>query len=73
MSEPTWTITVPFEINRPVAKPKVTKAHETRRLERLQEAQEMLEVMEGQGPLGYREVGALFGVSGQRAYMLIRS
>lgn len=62
---------MPFKIERPVAKPKSTKSLEARRLERLQRAQEMFVVMEGQG-LGYRQVGALFGVSGPMAFKLVK-
>lgn len=71
LSEPARTIVVTFKIERPVAKPEATKSSETWRLERLQRAQEMLEIMEVQG-LEYRQVRAIFGVSRQVAFKLIK-
>jgi hypothetical protein len=47
------------------------KSLQTRRFVGLKRAQEMLEVMEGEG-LGYRQVGALFGVSCPMAFKLIK-
>jgi len=41
-------------------------------LERLQRAQQMLEVMEDPKGLGYRQVGALFGVSVSMSFKLIK-
>lgn len=49
LNEPRCVVVVPFRIDRRRAKDKTGRSLEARRLERLQRAQEMLEVMEEQG------------------------
>jgi hypothetical protein len=71
LDEPRWGVVIPFKIDWPAARIKSGKSLVTRRIERLQRVRLILDMMQ-RDSLGFREVGAKFGISGPMAFKLVK-
>jgi hypothetical protein len=71
LDEPRWGVVIPFKIDRPAARVRSGKSLEVRRLERMDRAHLILNMMQRES-LGFRDVGTKFGISGPMAFKLVK-